>query len=96
MRRCSAASSVRRRGPAGGSGQGHAATSEYRVHSLVAVGVVEDTVLQSPHRRQACRRWGAGDQGSPPRSQRLSHRWRRGPQSPAGRRRCGAGSPYRA
>ena len=39
MRRCSAFSSVRRRRPVGGSGQGHAATWEHCAHLLVPVGV---------------------------------------------------------
>ena len=58
MRRCSASSSVRRRGPAAGSGQGHVATWEQCVHLLVPVGVAEDTVLDSPQRWQACGEMG--------------------------------------
>ena len=87
MRRCSASSSVRRCGPAGSSGQGHAATWEHCVHRLVPVGVAEDTVSHSPQRWQVCGRWEVGDQGSRRRSQRWSHRWRRGPQSSSRRAR---------
>ena len=79
MRRCSASSSVRRRGPAGGSGQGHAATWEHCAHLLAPVGVPEDTLSHCPQRWQVCGRWEAGDQGSRRRSQRSSHRWPRGP-----------------
>ena len=53
MRPCSALSSVRRCGPAGGAAQGHAATWEHCVHLLVPVGVAEDTVSNSPQRWQA-------------------------------------------
>ena len=63
MCRCSASSSVCRRGPAGGSGQGQAATWEHCVHLFVLVGMAEDTVLHFPQRWQVCGRWEAGDQG---------------------------------
>ena len=44
MCRCSASSSVRHRGPGGGSAQGHAATWEHRVHLLVPACPGEVTV----------------------------------------------------
>ena len=43
MRRRKASSSVRLRGPAGGSGQGHAATWVHRSHLLAPVAAAEDT-----------------------------------------------------
>ena len=52
MRRCKASSSVRLRGPAGGSGQGHAATGAHRAHLLAPVDAAEDTVSHSPQSRQ--------------------------------------------
>ena len=87
MHRCNASSSVRRRGLAGGSSQGHAATRGHRVHLLVPVGEAEDTVSHSPQRWQAGGRWEAGDQGPWQRSQRLSHRRRRGSRSSSRRLR---------
>ena len=48
MRRCKASSSVRLRGPAGGSGQGHAATWAHRAHLLAPVDAAEDKVSHSP------------------------------------------------
>ena len=48
MRRCRASSSVRLRGPAGGSGQGHAATWAHRAHLLAPVDAAEDTVSEFP------------------------------------------------
>ena len=64
MRRRKASSSVRLRGPAGGSGQGHAATWVHRSHLLAPVAAAEDTVSHSPQSRQVCGRWEGGDQGS--------------------------------
>ena len=78
MRRCKASSSVRLRGPAGGSGQGHAATWAHRAHLLAPVYAAEDTVLHSLQSQQVCGRWEGGDQGSRWRSQRSSHLCRRG------------------
>ena len=78
MLRCKASSSVRLRGPAGGSGQGHAATWAHRAHLLAPVDAAEDTVSHSPQSRQVCGRWEGGDQGSRWRSQRSSHVCRRG------------------
>ena len=78
MRRRKASSSVRLRGPAGGSGQGHAATWVHRSHLLAPVAAAEDTVSHSPQSRQVCGRWEGGDQGSRWRSQRSSHLCRRG------------------
>ena len=78
MRRCRASSSVRLRGPAGGSGQGHAATWAHRAHLLAPVDAAEDTVSHSPQSRQVCGRWEGGDQGSRWRSQRSSHLCQRG------------------
>ena len=78
MRRCKADSSVRLYGPAGGSGQGHAATWEYCAHLLAPVGAAEDTVSHSPQTRQVSWRWEGGDQGPRWQSQRSSHLCRRG------------------
>ena len=78
MRRCRASSSLRLRGPAGGSGQGHAATWAQRAHLLAPVDAAEDTVSHYPQSRQVCGRWKGGDQGSRWRSQRSSHLCRRG------------------
>ena len=78
MRRCRASSSVRLRGPAGGSGQGHAATWAHRAHLLAPVDAAEDTVSHSLQSWQLCGGWEAGDQGSRWRSQRSSHLCRRG------------------
>ena len=78
MRRCRASSSVRLRGPAGGSGQGHAATWAHRAHLLAPVDAAEDTVSHSPQSRQVCGRWEGGDLRSRWRSQRSSHLCRRG------------------
>ena len=75
MHWCKASSSVRLRGPAGGSGQGHAATWEHRAHLLAPIGALEDTVSHSPQTWQVCGRGEAGNQGPRQRSQRLSHRW---------------------
>ena len=61
MRRCKASSSVRLRGPAGGSGQGHAATWAHRAHLLAPVDAAEDTVLHSAQSRQVCGRSEGGD-----------------------------------
>ena len=44
MRQCKASSSVRPSGPAGGSGQGHAATWVHRAHLLAPVDAAEDNV----------------------------------------------------
>ena len=74
MRRCSASSSVRRRAPAGGSGQGHTATREHCAHLLVPVGVAQDTVSHSPQRWQVPGRWEPRDHRRRRRSQRSSHR----------------------
>ena len=87
IRRCSASSSVRLRGPVGRSGQGHAATWEHCVHLLVPVGAAEDTVSRSPQRWQVCGRWECGDQEPRRWSQRSSHRWRRGSRSSSRRAR---------
>ena len=78
MRRCKASSSVRLCGPAGGSGQGHAATWEHCAHLLPPVGSAEDTVLHSPQRWQVCGRLGGGEKGPRRRSQRSSHLCQRG------------------
>ena len=78
MRGCKASSSVRLRGPAGGSGQGHAATWAHRAHLLAPVIAAEDTVSHSPQSRQVCGSWEGGDQGSRWRSQRSSHLCQRG------------------
>ena len=78
MRRRKASSSVRLRGPPGGSGQGHAATWVHRAHLLAPVDAVEDTVSHSHQSRQVCGRWEGGDQGSRWRSQRSSDLCRRG------------------
>ena len=78
MRRCRVSSSVRLRGPAGGSGQGHAATPAHRAHLLAPVDAAGDTVSHSPQSRQVCGRWEGGDQGSRWRSQRSSHLCPRG------------------
>ena len=91
MRRCKASSSVRRRGPAGGSGQGHAATWEHRAHLLATMGAPEDTMSHSPQRWQVCGRWEAGNQGRRRRSQRSSHRWQRGSRSSSRRGRTRRG-----
>ena len=48
MGRCSASSYVRLRGPAGGSGQGHAADWEHCVHLLATISAAEDTTAHSP------------------------------------------------
>ena len=74
MRRCNASSSVRLRGLASGSGQGHAATWEHRAHLLAPIGAAEDTASHSPQRWQVCGRWEAGNQWPRRRSQRSSHR----------------------
>ena len=42
MRRCKASSAVRLRGPAGGSGQGHATTSAHRAHLMAPVVAAEE------------------------------------------------------
>ena len=81
MRRCRASLSVRLRGPASGSCQGHGATWEHCVHLLVPVGAAEDTVLRSLQRWQVCGSRMCGAQGPRPRSQRSSHCWQRGSQS---------------
>ena len=81
MRRCKASSSVRLRGSAGGSGQGHASTWEHCVHLLAPVGAAEDTVSHYQQRWQVCGRWEGGDQGPRQRSQRSSHLWQRGSRS---------------
>ena len=78
MRWCKASSSVRLCGPAGGSGQGHAATWEHCAHLLAPVGAAGDTVSHSPQNRQVCGRWEGGDQGPRRRSQRSSHLCQRG------------------
>ena len=78
MRQCKASSSVRLRGAAGGSGQGHAATWAHRAHLLAPVNAAEDTMSHSPQSRQVCGRWEGGDQGSRWRSHRSSHLCRRG------------------
>ena len=78
MRRSRASSSVRRRGPAGGLGQGHAATWAHRAHLFAPVNAAEDTVSHSPQSLQMCGRSEGGDQGSRWRSQRSSHLCRRG------------------
>ena len=61
MRPCGASSSLRRRGPAGGSGQGHTATREHRSHLLMPVCEAEDTMLQP---RRVGRRAGGGRPGT--------------------------------
>ena len=96
MRQCKASSSVRLCGPAGGSGQGYAATWEHCAHLLAPVCAVEDTVSHSPQSRQVCGRWEGGDQGPRWRSQRSSHLCQRGSGSPAGGRGRGTGSPCAA
>ena len=96
MRRCKASYSVRLRGPTGCSGQGHAATWEHRAHLLAPSGAAEDTVSHSLQRWQVCGRWEAGDQGLRRRSQRSSHRWRRGPGALVGGRGRGVDSLCRA
>ena len=50
MRRRNAPSSVRLRGHAGGSGQGHTATWEHCAYLLAPVGVAKDTVPHSGHK----------------------------------------------
>ena len=64
MRRCKASSSVHLHGPAGRSGQGHAATWEARAHLLAPIGAAEDTVSHSLQRWQVCGRWEAGEPGA--------------------------------
>ena len=78
MRRCNASSSVRLCGPAGGSGQGHAATWEHCAHLLAPVGAAEDTVSHSPQSQQVCGSWEGGNQGPRQRGQRSSHLCQRG------------------
>ena len=78
MHRCKASSSVRLRGPARGSGQGHAATWVQRAHLWAPVGAAEDTLSHSPQSRQVCGRWEGGNQGSRWRSQRSCHLCQRG------------------
>ena len=78
MRRCKASSSMRLCEPAGGSGQGRAATWEHCAHLLAPVGASEDTVSHSPQRSQVCGRWEGSDLGPRWRSQRSSHLCRRG------------------
>ena len=93
MRRCRASSSVRLRGPAGGSGQGHMATWAHGAHLLAPVDAAEDTVS---HSRRAGRCAGGGraatkgrDGGARGRPTSVGG----GPGSPAGGRGRGAGSP---
>ena len=93
MRWCRASSSVRLRGPAGGSGQGHAATWTHRAHLLAPVDAAEDTVSFP---RGAGRCVGGGraatkgrDGGARGRPTSVGG----GPGSPAGGRGHGAGSP---
>ena len=93
MRRCKASCSVRLCGPAGGLGEGHAATWEHCAHLLAPVGAAEDTVSHSPQSWQVCGRREGGDQGPRRRTQRWSHLWRRGLGAPVGGRGHGAGSP---
>ena len=87
MRRCNASSSVRLRGPAGGSGQGHAATSEQCAHLLALIGAAEDIVSHSLQRWLVCGELEAGNQGSRHRSQRSSNLWRTGSRSSSKRAR---------
>ena len=93
MPRCSPSSSVRRRGPAVGSGQGHAFIPEHCAHLFVPAGVAKDTVLHSLQRWQACGRSEARDQGSWQLGRGHPTRSGEGPRTPAGGRRRGAGSP---
>ena len=69
MRQCKASSSERLCGPAGGSGQGHAATWEHCAHLLAPVGAAERTVSLSSQSGQVCGRWEGGDQEPRRRSQ---------------------------
>ena len=96
MRRCSASSSVGRRGPAGGSGQGHAATWERCAHMLVPVGVAKNTVLESPRRVGRCARgWRLRTRGRGGRARGRPTLGEGGLGVPAGGRGHGAGGPYR-
>ena len=96
MRRCNTFSSVRLRGPAGGSGQGHAATWEHCAHLLAPVAWPR-TPCRTLRRGGRC--VGGGRTVTRGRGREAGGRPTVGegsPGVPAGVHRHGAGSPYRA
>ena len=86
--------SVRRGGPAGDLGQGHAANCEHCAHLLAPVGVAEDTVSHSLQSWQVCGMWEARTRARGREARGGPTSGEGGPGVPAGGRRHGAGSHY--
>ena len=96
MRRCKASSSVRLCRPAGGSGQGHAATWEHCAHLLAPVAL-QRAPCRIPRRGGRCVGGGrAATKGRDGGARGRPTSVRGGPGSPAGGRGRGAGDPCRA